>query len=63
MIDGPTDAEDADRAQHAAADARERAAQLVAEGMRAKQVARALADELGIPRNEAYEIALEASRS
>ena len=40
-----------------------RAAQLVAEGMRAKQVARALADELGIPRNEAYEIALEASRS
>ncbi len=63
VIDGPTDAEDADRAQHAAADARERAAQLVAEGMRAKQVARALADELGIPRNEAYEIALEASRS
>ena len=51
VIDGPTDAEDADRAQHAA------------EGMRAKQVARALADELGIPRNEAYEIALEASRS
>lgn len=63
VIDGPTEAEDADRAQHAAADARERAAQLVAEGLRAKQVARTLADELGIPRNEAYEIALEASRS
>ena len=63
VIDGPTDAEGADRAQHVTADARERAAQLVAEGARAKQIARVLGDELGISRNEAYEIALEAGRS
>ena len=62
VIDGPTDAEGADLARHAAADARERAGQLASEGMRAKQIARTLSDELGIPRNEAYEIALEATR-
>lgn len=63
VIDGPVDAEAADRAQQAADDARGRAAQLAAEGMRAKQIARTISDELGISRNEAYEIALEASRS
>ena len=63
VIDGPVDAEAADRAQQAADDARDRAAQLAAEGMRAKQIARTISDELGISRNEAYEIALEASRS
>ena len=62
VIDGPSEAEGADRAQHVAADARGRARELAAEGLRAKQIARTLADELGIPRNEAYEIALEAGR-
>lgn len=62
VIDGPSEAEGADRAQHAAADARGRARELAAEGLRAKQIARTLVDELGIPRNEAYEIALEAGR-
>ena len=62
VIDGPSEAEGADRAQHAAADARGRARELAAEGLRAKQIARTLADELGIPRNEASEIALEAGR-
>ena len=33
---------------------------LAAEGVRPKQIARMLADELGIPRNEAYELALAA---
>ena len=63
VIDGPTEAEAADRAQHAVVDARERAAQLVEQGVRARQIAKTLAAELGIPRNEAYEIALEAGRS
>lgn len=62
VIDGPSEAEGADRAQHVAADARGRARELAAEGLRVKQIARTLADELGIPRNEAYEIALEAGR-
>ena len=60
VIDAPGEAE----AAAVAADMREIAAQrasaLAAEGMRPKQIARTLADELGIPRNEAYEIALAA---
>lgn len=62
VIDGPSDEERASQAQHAEVDARARAAELVASGMRAKQVARTLSDELGIARNDAYEIALEAAR-
>ena len=38
--------------------AAERAAELAAQGVRPRQIARQLADELGIPRNEAYDIAL-----
>ena len=63
VIDGPSAEEGVAQAQHAANDARERARQLAAEGVRAKQIAKTIAGELGIPRNEAYEIALEAGRS
>lgn len=63
VIDGPSEQEEAARTQDAAADARTRAAQLAAEGVRAKQIAKTVAAELGISRNEAYEIALEACRS
>ncbi|HIT45028.1 MAG TPA: 16S rRNA (cytidine(1402)-2'-O)-methyltransferase [Candidatus Aphodovivens excrementavium] len=63
VIDGPSKQEEAVRTQDAAADARTRAAQLAAEGVRAKQIAKTVAAELGISRNEAYEIALEACRS
>ena len=42
--------------------ARTRAAELAAGGLRGKQIARALADEFGIARNKAYDLALEASR-
>lgn len=41
--------------------ARARAAELAAQGLRAKQIARQLAEELGVSRNEAYDIALEVS--
>lgn len=60
VIDGPAAAEGENRAQQAAANARMRAAELLEQGLRKKEVAKMLADELGIPRNEAYEIALSA---
>jgi 16S rRNA (cytidine1402-2'-O)-methyltransferase len=41
---------------------RERAAALVEEGLGAKEAADALAEQLGIPRREAYRIVLEAKR-
>lgn len=63
VIDGPSEAEQTDQARHAARDAGERAVQLAGEGMRAKQIAKTLSQEFGIPRNEAYGIALEAGRS
>lgn len=60
VIDGPSEAEGQAAADAAAADARVRAAELVASGMRKKDVARALAEEFGLARNDAYEIALGA---
>lgn len=61
VIDPPSAEELQADAEHASADAAARARELLAEGARPKQVARQLADEFGIPRNEAYDIAL-ASR-
>lgn len=63
VIDGPSEKERVVQAQHDSADACDRAVQLAGEGMRAKQIAKTLVSELGISRNEAYEIALEAGRS
>ena len=60
VIDAPSEADQVAAAADAREQAQARAAQLVAEGVRPKQIARMLADELGIPRNEAYELALEA---
>lgn len=60
VIDGPSEAE-GEAAQESAEDAaRVRAAALKAEGTRNKDVAKMLAAEFGLPRNAAYEIALEA---
>lgn len=58
VIDGPGPEEAAAGDAAAAAAAPERAAALLASGKRPKQVARQLADELGIPRNEAYDLVL-----
>lgn len=62
VIDAPNAAEGAAAAEDAAASAEVRAAELIAEGLRTKEVAKQLAAELGIPRNDAYEIAMEAAR-
>ena len=62
VIDAPGEAEAAAGAEIAAASAAARAAELVAEGLRTKEVAHRLAAEFGIPRNDAYEIAMEAAR-
>ncbi|NGM17874.1 16S rRNA (cytidine(1402)-2'-O)-methyltransferase [Eggerthellaceae bacterium zg-893] len=60
VIDGPSEAEAACDQEKAADAARVRARELKAEGMRGKDVAKALAQQFGIPRNVAYDIALEA---
>lgn len=60
VIEGCTEAERAADAASAADAARARARQLADAGMRKKQIARALVDEFGIARNDAYDIALEA---
>lgn len=62
MIDAPGEAEAAAGAEEAAASAAVRAAGLVAEGLRTKEVAKRLAAEFGIPRNDAYELAMQAAR-
>lgn len=62
VIDGPSEAEAVATAATAASDASSRAAELVAEGMRTKEVAKKIAVEFGIARNEAYEIAMEAGK-
>lgn len=60
VIDGPSAAEDAAAEQDAEAAARERAVELKAAGARNKEIARAIAEEFGIARNAAYDIALRA---
>lgn len=60
VIDGPSDAErDADAAE-ATAGAAARALELAASGERPKVIARALVEEFGISRNEAYDLAIHA---
>ncbi len=58
VVDGPNKAEDAAAAQDAQDAARLRAAELKAQGVRNKEIARAIAAEFGVARNAAYEIAL-----
>lgn len=60
VIDGPSEAEGQAAQESAEDSARVRAAQLKAGGARNKDIAKTLAAEFGLPRNAAYEIALEA---
>lgn len=62
VIDAPGEAEAAAGAEIAAASATARAAELVAEGLRTKEVAKRLTVEFGIPRNDAYNLAMQAAR-
>ena len=57
VVDAPSDDERGQRAQEAAQSAADRAAELLAAGaMSKKDIVRALRDEFGISRNEAYEL-------
>jgi len=60
VIDAPNEGEKAVSDARSAADAASRASELLEQGVRPKQIARQIADEFGISRNEAYEIALNA---
>jgi 16S rRNA (cytidine1402-2'-O)-methyltransferase len=63
VIEGPAAEERQADAQDALGRAEKRADELAAQGMRPKEIARALAAELGIARNDAYDMALAASGS
>lgn len=58
VIDGPSTDEAAMDAETAAADAAVRAEELRGQGMRAKEIAKLLSAEFGLPRNAAYDLAL-----
>lgn len=60
VIDGPNAEEGQVAAANAEDAARVRAAELKAEGKRNKEIAKTLVAEFGLPRNVAYDIALEA---
>ncbi|MBO4352759.1 MAG: 16S rRNA (cytidine(1402)-2'-O)-methyltransferase [Eggerthellaceae bacterium] len=59
VIDAPNDEERQAASASAAADAEQRAAELLARGERPKTIAKLIADEFGVSRNEAYDIALQ----
>lgn len=63
VIDGPSNEEREAEAAAATEDASRRARELAAGGRRPREIARMLADEFGISRNEAYELALGASKA
>lgn len=62
VIDAPSDKEASVVAESTAASAEARAAVLATEGLRTKEISRRLVSEFGIPRNDAYELAMKAAR-
>ena len=62
VIDGPSAEECASDAASALDRAAVRAAELAQLGARPKEIAKTLASELGIPRNDAYDVALHVKR-
>lgn len=63
VVDGPSEAEGEVARELAQEAAFARAEELACAGMRGKQIAKTLVDELGVSRNEAYELALSARSS
>ncbi|MCI8425474.1 MAG: 16S rRNA (cytidine(1402)-2'-O)-methyltransferase [Adlercreutzia sp.] len=63
VIDAPDEAEEAAVAHDAAVSAEARGAELAAEGLRTKEIAKRLAAEFGISRNDAYEAAMSAQNA
>ncbi|MBQ9955093.1 MAG: 16S rRNA (cytidine(1402)-2'-O)-methyltransferase [Eggerthellaceae bacterium] len=62
VVDGPSAAEEAAGKADSAASAADLAAKLAAEGLRTKDIAKRLAVECGISRNEAYDLAMAATK-
>ena len=62
VIDGPGADDARAAAEEAAADAERLARELAAEGLRTKEVARRLTAACGIPRNDAYDLAMAAAK-
>lgn len=62
VIDGPSEAEEAVAAADALTAAHGRAVELAAQGLRTKEIAKRVAAEFGLARNDAYELAMEAGR-
>lgn len=60
VIDGPSEDERVAETADALANGATRASDLLAAGLRPKEAARQLAAELGIPRNKAYDLVLQA---
>ena len=60
VVDGPSEREALEKANAASRDASARARELLAQGLSKKDVAKAIASDFGISRNEAYAIVLEA---
>ena len=60
VIDGPSAEEGEQAASNAAAQAEDRAAELAVAGEKGKQITKTLVAEFGIPKNEAYRLALDA---
>ena len=63
VIDAPTEAESLAAAEDAHMRAETLARELVGEGLRTKEVAARLVEECGVVRNEAYDIAVAASKA
>ena len=63
VIDGPSEPEVAAGAEAAAATAADRAADLASEGLRTKDIAKRLCAECGVSRNEAYDLAMAATKA
>ncbi|MBR3689718.1 MAG: 16S rRNA (cytidine(1402)-2'-O)-methyltransferase, partial [Eggerthellaceae bacterium] len=63
VIDGPNAEEDRLTEADALESAREAAAGLIGSGMRTKEVAKKLAADFGIARNDAYDIAMECAKA
>ena len=60
VIDGPSAEEGEQAASNAAAQAEDRAAELAVAGEKGKRITKTLVAEFGIPKNEAYRLALDA---
>ncbi|WP_251230611.1 16S rRNA (cytidine(1402)-2'-O)-methyltransferase [Adlercreutzia aquisgranensis] len=62
VIDGPSEREAQAAKERSLTGAEDRARQLLAQGVRSKDAARQLSQELNIPKNDAYQLVLKAGR-